>query len=42
MHILSATILQMVTDRENIAVANKFNVTYGLFIGIFSFDLGTF
>ena len=30
----------MVTDRANIAIANKLEVAYGLFSGIFKFDLG--
>ena len=33
---------QMVTDRANIAIANKYKVAYGLSIGIFTFDLGPF
>ena len=33
---------QMVTDRTNIAIANKWKVTYDLSIGIFIFHIGPF
>ena len=32
----------MVIDRANIAIDNKYNVAYNLFIDIFAFDLGQF
>ena len=40
MQISIANFLQMVTDRANIAIANKYQVAYGLSIVIFAFDLG--
>ena len=33
-------ILQIITDRANIAITNKYKVACGLSIGIFTFDLG--
>ena len=42
MYILTANIYKMVTDRDNIAIAIKFEVEYGLSISIFRFDLGPF
>ena len=42
MHHSIANFSQMVTDRTNIVIANKYKVTYGLSIGIFAFDLGPF
>ena len=39
MHILIANFSQMVTDRANIAIANKDKVSYRLSIGIFTFGL---
>ena len=42
MHMSTANIAHMVTDWENIAIANKFKVAYGLAIGILTFDIGPF
>ena len=42
MHILNGRILQMVTDKGNVAIANKYEVAYGLSVGIFIFDVGPF
>ena len=42
MHISIANFSQMVTDRANIAFANKYKVAYDLSIGMFTFDLGPF
>ena len=38
MHILNGNILEMVTDKANIAIAHKYKVAHGLSIGIFTFD----
>ena len=42
MHMLTASISQMVTDREKIAIANKFEVAHGLAIGMLTYDIGPF
>ena len=42
MHISIANVLQMLTDRANIATANKYTISYDLSIGIFTFDFGSY
>ena len=42
MHISIMNISKMVTDRANIAIANMYEVAYGLSIGISTFDLVSF
>ena len=42
MHILIDNISQMVTNKANIVIANKYNVAYDLSIGKSAFDLGPF
>ena len=39
MHISNVNILKK-TDKTNIAIAKKYQVAYGLSIGILKFDLG--
>ena len=41
-HISIANFWQVVADKANIAIANKYIVAYGISIGIFTFDLGLF
>ena len=41
MHIFIVNLSQMVTDRTNIAITNKYKVAYVFSIGIFIFDLGS-
>ena len=40
MHILTANISKMITDRANISLAIKYDVTCRLSISIFGVDLG--
>ena len=42
MHISIANFSQLLTDKANIAIINKYEVSYDLSIGIFTFDLGPF
>ena len=42
MFMSTANISETVTDGEYIAIAKIYEVTYGLSIGIFTFDLGQF
>ena len=42
MHISIVNFLQMLTDSANIAPANKYIVSYGIYISLFIFDLGPF
>ena len=42
MYSSTVNISQIVTDRANIAIANKQKVAYGLTITGFKFDLGLF
>ena len=42
MHILTANILKMVKDKAKITIAIKYEIIYGLLIGIFAFDLDPF
>ena len=40
MHIFKLNVLEMMTDKEKITIAIKYQVMYGFSFGIFTFDTG--